>query len=97
MSGEKPIVMRTLALLGALFLAATFFAFLSFRLAGTVCHHAGAIEHKPIEGSRSPSLRSTSGPPGGVQGRVVAVPETHAERVGLSPMFPRGLRGRVHE
>ena len=45
MSGEKPIVTRTLALLGAFFFAATLFAFGGFRLVGTVCHHAGAIEH----------------------------------------------------
>ena len=53
MSGEKPIVTRTLALLGAFFFAATLFAFWGFRLAGTVCHHTGAIiEHKFQVGSR---------------------------------------------
>ena len=52
MSGEKPIVTRTLALLGAFFFAATLFAFLGFRLVGTVCHHAGAIEHTFQVGSR---------------------------------------------
>ena len=40
MSGEKPIATRTKALLGAVFFAATRFAFGGFRLAGTVCHHA---------------------------------------------------------
>ena len=40
MSGEKRIVTRTMALLGAVFFAATRFAFWGFRLAGTVCHHA---------------------------------------------------------
>ena len=40
MSGEKPIVTRTMALLGAVFFAATRFAFGGFRLAGTGCHHA---------------------------------------------------------
>ena len=39
-SGEKPIVTRTMARLGAVFFAATRFAFWGFRLAGTVCHHA---------------------------------------------------------
>ena len=39
MFGEKPIVTRTMALLGAVFFAATRFAFWDFRLAGTVCHH----------------------------------------------------------
>ena len=53
MSGEKPIVTRTLALLGVFFFAATRFAFWGFRLAGTVCHHAGAIEHKSQVGSRN--------------------------------------------
>ena len=40
MSGEKPIVTRPMALLGAVFFAATRFAFWGFRLAGTGCHHA---------------------------------------------------------
>ena len=39
MFGEKRIVTRTMALLGAVFFAATRFAFGDFRLAGTVCHH----------------------------------------------------------
>ena len=52
MSGEKPIVTRTLALLGAFFFAPTLFAFWGFRLAGTVCHHTDAIEHKSQVGSR---------------------------------------------
>ena len=52
MSGEKPIVTRTLALLGVFFFAATLFAFWGFRLTGTVCHHAGAIEHKSQVRSR---------------------------------------------
>ena len=34
MSGEKPIVTRTLALLGAFFFAATLFAFWGFRFSG---------------------------------------------------------------
>ena len=40
MSGEKRIVTRTMALLGAGFFAATRFALWGFRLAATVCHHA---------------------------------------------------------
>ena len=39
MAGEKRVVMRTMALLGAVFFAATRFALWGFRLAGTVCHH----------------------------------------------------------
>ena len=63
MSGEKPIVTRTLALLGAFFFAPTLFAFWGFRLAGTVCHHAGAIEHKSQVGSRIGIRRSRHDPP----------------------------------
>ena len=50
--GEKPIVTRTLAMLGAFFFTAALFAFWDFPLEGTVCHHTGAIEHKSQVGSR---------------------------------------------
>ena len=52
MSGEKLIVARTLAALRASFFAATLFAFRGFRLAVTVYHHFGEIEHKSQAGSR---------------------------------------------
>ena len=52
MSGGKLIETRTLALLEAFFFAATLFAFWGFRLAVTVCHHSGVIEHKSQVRSR---------------------------------------------